>query len=128
MARIFYEYRYVDCKTFYTCLRRQVGAVIVDANNHIKSTGYNGIPSGLKHCVDHITEPSCRKFVKLRSRCDGLYSDLSQADLTLIRNVFGRYKAFDVEGVVNTVREFPEWKNTTIVGHDAILRMNGKSH
>ena len=34
-----------------TCLRRQVGAVLV-RNKHILSTGYNGAPSGLAHCLD----------------------------------------------------------------------------
>lgn len=34
-----------------TCLRRQVGAVIV-RENRIITTGYNGAPSGLKHCTD----------------------------------------------------------------------------
>jgi len=32
-----------------TCLRRKVGAVIVK-DKRILSTGYNGAPSGLKHC------------------------------------------------------------------------------
>ncbi len=32
-----------------TCLRRQVGAVIV-RENRILSTGYNGVPTGIKHC------------------------------------------------------------------------------
>lgn len=32
-----------------TCLRRQVGAVIVKEKN-ILSTGYNGAPSGITHC------------------------------------------------------------------------------
>lgn len=32
-----------------TCLRRQVGAVLV-RNNHILSTGYNGAPRGVKPC------------------------------------------------------------------------------
>lgn len=32
-----------------TCLRRQVGAVIVK-EKHIVATGYNGAPRGLKHC------------------------------------------------------------------------------
>lgn len=34
-----------------TCLRRQVGAVIVK-NKQILSTGYNGSPSGLRHCAE----------------------------------------------------------------------------
>ncbi|MCX6825804.1 MAG: cytidine/deoxycytidylate deaminase family protein [candidate division Zixibacteria bacterium] len=34
-----------------TCLRRQVGAVIVK-NKKVLATGYNGSPSGLRHCLD----------------------------------------------------------------------------
>ncbi|MCD5407469.1 MAG: cytidine/deoxycytidylate deaminase family protein [Desulfotomaculum sp.] len=34
-----------------TCLRRQVGALLVK-DNHILASGYNGAPSGLKHCLD----------------------------------------------------------------------------
>lgn len=34
-----------------TCLRRQVGAVLV-RDKHILSTGYNGAPRGLAHCLD----------------------------------------------------------------------------
>ena len=34
-----------------TCLRRQVGAVIVK-DKKILATGYNGAPMGLKHCLD----------------------------------------------------------------------------
>lgn len=34
-----------------TCLRTQVGAVIV-RDNRILSTGYNGAPHGLAHCLD----------------------------------------------------------------------------
>jgi dCMP deaminase len=34
-----------------TCLRRQVGAVIVK-DKKILATGYNGAPSGLKHCLE----------------------------------------------------------------------------
>ncbi len=34
-----------------TCLRRQVGAVLVKGKN-ILATGYNGAPSGIAHCLD----------------------------------------------------------------------------
>ncbi|MFA6350457.1 MAG: cytidine/deoxycytidylate deaminase family protein [Candidatus Omnitrophota bacterium] len=34
-----------------TCLRRRVGAVLVK-DKKILATGYNGAPSGLKHCFD----------------------------------------------------------------------------
>ncbi|MBW6461649.1 MAG: cytidine/deoxycytidylate deaminase family protein [DPANN group archaeon] len=34
-----------------TCFRNNVGAVIVK-NKHIVSTGYNGAPRGLDHCLD----------------------------------------------------------------------------
>jgi len=34
-----------------TCLRRQVGAVFV-RDKRMLATGYNGAPSGLKHCED----------------------------------------------------------------------------
>jgi len=34
-----------------TCLRRNVGAVLV-RERRILSTGYNGAPTGLRHCLD----------------------------------------------------------------------------
>lgn len=34
-----------------TCMRRQVGAIIV-RDNRILSTGYNGAPTGMRHCLE----------------------------------------------------------------------------
>ncbi len=34
-----------------TCLRRQVGALLVK-NRNILATGYNGTPSGIRHCEE----------------------------------------------------------------------------
>jgi dCMP deaminase len=33
------------------CLKRHVGAVIVDERGHVKAIGYNGVPSGFPHCT-----------------------------------------------------------------------------
>ena len=35
-----------------TCVRRQVGCVLVDQRGLILSTGYNGVAAGLPHCID----------------------------------------------------------------------------
>jgi len=34
-----------------TCIRRQVGALLVK-DNRILTTGYNGAPTGMEHCID----------------------------------------------------------------------------
>ncbi len=34
-----------------TCVRRKVGAIIVK-DNRILTTGYNGTPTGIRHCLD----------------------------------------------------------------------------
>lgn len=46
------------------CVSRQVGAIIT-INNMIISTGYNGAPKGLKHCVD--MEGCLRKLKNIES-------------------------------------------------------------
>lgn len=33
-----------------TCIRRQVGCVLLNERNHVLSTGYNGAAAGLPHC------------------------------------------------------------------------------
>lgn len=35
-----------------TCPRRSVGCVITNKYNHIKATGFNGVPKNFTHCTD----------------------------------------------------------------------------
>ena len=44
-----------------TCLRRTVGAVIVQ-DKHVVATGYNGAPKGIPHYYE-IGRASCRERV-----------------------------------------------------------------
>jgi len=59
-----------------TCLRRGVGAVLVK-NKKILATGYNGAPSGLKHCIeigclrDKLNIPSGQRH----ELCRGLHAE-----------------------------------------------------
>lgn len=39
-------------KTRGTCIRREVGCILVDEHGFILSTGYNSVPTGMAHCTD----------------------------------------------------------------------------
>jgi len=41
-----------QAKIFRTCSRRAAAAIIVDERYHVIGTGYNGVPSGMTHCID----------------------------------------------------------------------------
>ncbi len=55
MARPTWDHYFIDIThlvaTRSTCLRRQVGALLVKDRN-ILATGYNGTPSGIRHCEE----------------------------------------------------------------------------
>jgi len=59
-----------------TCLRRSVGAVIVK-NRRILSTGYNGAPTGLRHCreVGCIRERLDIPSGERHELCRGLHAE-----------------------------------------------------
>lgn len=59
-----------------TCLRRQVGAVLVK-DNRILATGYNGAPSGLRHCLDTgcLREAQGVRSGERHELCRGLHAE-----------------------------------------------------
>lgn len=59
-----------------TCLRRQVGAVIVK-DNRILSTGYNGTPAGITHCLERgcIREERNIPSGERHELCRGLHAE-----------------------------------------------------
>ena len=59
-----------------TCLRRQVGAVLVK-DNQILSTGYNGRPKGVRHCseVGCLREKNNVPSGQMHELCRGLHAE-----------------------------------------------------
>ncbi|HOD59896.1 MAG TPA: cytidine/deoxycytidylate deaminase family protein [Candidatus Syntrophosphaera sp.] len=59
-----------------TCLRRQVGAVLVK-DNQILSTGYNGSPKGVRHCseVGCLREKNNVPSGQMHELCRGLHAE-----------------------------------------------------
>jgi len=71
----FMEMAYVVSKRS-TCLRRKVGAILVK-DKHILSTGYNGAPKGLDHCMDVgcIRQQMSVKSGERHELCRGLHAE-----------------------------------------------------
>ena len=59
-----------------TCLRRSVGAIIVK-DKRILSTGYNGAPSGVRHCeeVGCLRETLGIESGKMHELCRGIHAE-----------------------------------------------------
>lgn len=59
-----------------TCLRRQVGAVLVK-DNQVLSTGYNGSPKGVRHCseVGCMREELNVPSGQMHELCRGLHAE-----------------------------------------------------
>lgn len=57
-----------------TCRRRAVGAIIVDGDHKILSTGYNGVPVGFSHCIDRPC-PGANDSAGDTSRCMAVHAE-----------------------------------------------------
>jgi dCMP deaminase len=59
-----------------TCLRRSVGAALV-RDRRILATGYNGAPSGLRHClsIGCLRELNCVPSGERHELCRGLHAE-----------------------------------------------------
>ena len=60
-----------------TCIRRQVGCVLVNSNGHIVATGYNGVPKGFKHSIDNPCEGAGYPSGKGLDKCEAIHAELN---------------------------------------------------
>ncbi len=59
-----------------TCIKRHVGAVLVK-DSHILSTGYNGAPSGFKHCNSETCVRQTLKSGEKPELCRGVHAEIN---------------------------------------------------
>jgi dCMP deaminase len=59
-----------------TCIKRKVGAVLVKGS-HIISTGYNGAPSGFKHCTEETCVRQNLKSGEKPELCRGVHAEIN---------------------------------------------------
>jgi len=75
-----------------TCARREVGCVIVDELGHISATGYNGVASGLPHCIDKpCSGAKCKSGTGL-DKCEAIHAEanalLQCRDVYAIKTIY----------------------------------------
>lgn len=58
-----------------TCPRRKVGAVILSQEGHVMSTGYNGVPSGMPHCIDEPCPGAQGKSGEDLDKCIAIHAE-----------------------------------------------------
>lgn len=71
-----------------TCLRRRVGAVLLNERGHVLATGYNGVAAGLPHCneekpglADYVVVPGMYRppVTKHPHACEGARAPSGQS-------------------------------------------------
>ena len=58
-----------------TCRRRKVRCVLVDSNNHVVATGYNGVPTHFPHCLDEPCEGATAPSGESLEKCLAVHAE-----------------------------------------------------
>ena len=58
-----------------TCRRRKVGCVLVDSENHVVATGYNGGPTHFPHCIDTPCEGATAPSGQVLEKCLAVHAE-----------------------------------------------------
>ena len=60
-----------------TCTRRKVGCVLVNDENHIVATGYNGVPRNFPHCIETPCEGAAVPPGEGLDKCLAIHAELN---------------------------------------------------
>ena len=70
-----------------TCIRRQVGCVLINARNHIIATGYNGVAKDFPHCIDEPCKGADGKSGEKLGECEAIHAE--QNAMLQCKNIYG---------------------------------------
>ena len=75
-----------------TCKRRAVGCVLVDGNDYVIATGYNGVGSGQIHCISKPCAGANYKTGEGLDKCEAIHAEqnaiLQCRDVQKIKTAF----------------------------------------
>lgn len=60
-----------------TCIRRKVGCVLLDENDFVISTGYNGVPKDHIHCIENNCLGSKFESGLGLSQCEAIHAEIN---------------------------------------------------
>lgn len=107
-----------EAQRFQTCTRRACFAVLLDTFAHIIGTGYNGVPSGMRHC-DQGACPRAKSTTASGSdyagNCYAAHAEancLLHSDYTVRRN-----------GCTLYVNSTPCWGCGILIAHGSVTRL-----
>ena len=58
-----------------TCVRRQVGCILIDDNNFVVATGYNGVGKGQVHCITKPCPGAKYTSGKGLDKCEAIHAE-----------------------------------------------------
>lgn len=113
--QLFLDWAEAGAKLFSTCSKGQYMAILVDANGYVVGTGYNGTPSGWKHCVDGGCPRASKDVV------GGSYADCLSVHAEI--NAFTHADATKCRGGTLYVNGLPCWDCAKVIVNSGVKRL-----
>jgi dCMP deaminase len=63
------------CSTRSTCIRNNVGCILVDKRKYVLATGYNGVAVGQPHCIDYPCNGAKLKSGEGLDKCLAIHAE-----------------------------------------------------
>lgn len=58
-----------------TCVRRQVGCILLNEHNHIIGSGYNGVAKDMPHCINNPCKGAAYNTGEALHKCEAIHAE-----------------------------------------------------